>query len=140
MGNSKGRRNGEETSGGGGGASSAAGAGPEEPGPWGSAGGLDRGSPWGVSEDSPMDEGSETTAVTGARRGERRIEEGRLADGRQQLGPVEPSRVPEAGPGGPPDPAPSRRTFPDETIAGDLPDNPLEEQTGMRPEGVTRDE
>jgi hypothetical protein len=112
--------------------------GPQAPGPWGSVGGFDRGAPWGVSEDSPMDEGSETTAVTGGRLGERRAAEPR--DGGPELGSVEPTRAPEAGPGGPPDPAPSRRPFPDESDLADLGDNPLEEQTGMRPEGVVRDE
>jgi hypothetical protein len=114
-------------------------SGPQAPGPWGSAGGVDRGAPWGVSEDSPMDEGSETTAVTGGRLGERRAAERREGE-RPELGPAEPTRVPEAGPGGPPDPAPSRRAFPDEAELADVGDNPLEEQTGMRPEGVTRDQ
>lgn len=115
--------------------------GPQSPEPWGSTGGFDRGAPWGVSEDSPMDEGSEPTAVTGDRLGEGRAAELPPDGGRRRLGAEpEATRAPEAGPGGPPDPAPSRRTFPDETVTGDLPDNALEEQTGMRPEGVTRDE
>jgi hypothetical protein len=118
--------------------------GPQGPGPWGWGGGFDRDAPWGVAQDSPMDEGSETTAVTEGRRGERRARplarRPGLRPGQRDLGSVEPTRTPEAGPGGPPDPAPSRRTFPDETATGDLPDNALEEQTGMRPEGVSRDE
>lgn len=114
--------------------------GPQAPGPWGSAGGFDRDAPWGVSQDSPMDEGSEPTAVTGGRRGERGARPPARRPGQRDLGSLEPTQTPEAGPGGPPDPAPSRRTFPDETAAGDLPDNALEEQTGMRPEGVSKDE
>jgi hypothetical protein len=86
-----------------------------------------------------MDEGSEPTAVTGGRRGERRAAEPQEGE-RPELGPVEPTRAPEAGPGAPPDPAPSHRPFPDESDLADLGDNPLEEETGMRSEGVTRDE
>jgi hypothetical protein len=114
--------------------------GPQAPGPWGWGGGVDRDAPWGVSQDSPMDEGSEATAITEDRRGERAAEPRERQPGQRGLGSAEPTRVPEAGPGGPPDPAPARRPFPDETATGDLPDNALEEQTGMRPEGVSKAE
>jgi hypothetical protein len=123
---------------------SAEASGPESTGLWGWSGGIDRQPPWGVSEDSPLDEGSEQTAVSPDRRGERRAGPGEPRvepsgrAGRHGFGSVEPTRVPEAGPGGPPDPAPSRRTFPDASPGNDVPDNPLERQTGMRPEGVSR--
>jgi hypothetical protein len=113
--------------------------GPQGPGPWGWAGGFDRDAPWGVTQDSPMDEGSETTAVTGGRRGERRARSAARRPGRHGLGSAEPTATGEAGPGGAPDPAPGRRPFPDRTPTGDIPDNPLEEQTGIRPEGVSRE-
>ncbi|SCL32270.1 hypothetical protein GA0074692_3272 [Micromonospora pallida] len=113
--------------------------GPERAGAWGTTGEYEGELPWGVGEDSPMDEGSETAAVPPGRRGERRAGEptrgGRPgATGRHGFGSVEPSRHLEAGPGAPPDPAPSRRTFPDDRAGGDLPDNALEEATGMHPE------
>lgn len=114
--------------------------GPQAPGPWGWGGGVDREAPWGVAQDSPMDEGSETTAVTEGRRGERGVAHPARRPGQRDLGTAEPTQTPEAGPGGAPDPAPSRRPFPDETATGDLPDSALEEQTGMRPEGVSKDE
>jgi hypothetical protein len=115
--------------------------GPQSEGPWGTAGGVDRPPPWGVSEDSPMDEGSERAAVGPAHRGERRTRaEPSGRSGRHGFGTVEPTPVPEAGPGGAPDAAPGRRPFPDETATGDMPDNPLERQTGMRPEGVSESE
>ncbi|WDZ87790.1 hypothetical protein [Micromonospora cathayae] len=111
--------------------------GPQQPGPWGTTGQYQGEPPWGAGEDSPMDEGSEDTAVPPGRRGERRAGEptgeSRPA-GRHGFGPVEPGRPPVAGPGAPPDPAPARRTFPDDTAGGDLPDNALEEATGMHPE------
>ncbi|MGB2572418.1 hypothetical protein ACPFP2_28850 [Micromonospora citrea] len=116
--------------------------GPESAAPWGTTGGFDAGPPWGAGEDDPMGEGSEETAVPPGRRGDRRAGEPAAPTGpagRHGFGPVEPSRVPEAGPGAPPDPAPARRTFPDDTAGGDLPDNALEEATGMHPEGVSRD-
>lgn len=113
--------------------------GPQAPGPWGTTGEIDRGAPWGVSEDSPMDEGSETTAVTEGRRGERRAA-GPDEERGPELGPAEPTRTPEAGPGAPPDPAPAVRPFPDESEPADVGDNPVEEATGMRPEGAIRDE
>ncbi|MBB4962544.1 hypothetical protein [Micromonospora polyrhachis] len=115
--------------------------GPESAGVWGWGGGFDRDTPVGVGADSPLDEGSEPTAVPPGRRGERRAGEPSEPTGpagRHGFGPVEPSRIPAAGPGAPPDPAPRRRTFPDETMTGDLPDNAVEEQTGMRPEGVSK--
>lgn len=116
---------------------SAEACGPQSPGPWGWGGGADRPSPWGVSEDSPMDEGSEPTAVPEGRRGERRAApSGR--PGRHGLGSVEPTRVPEAGPGGAPDAAPGRRPFPDGSSTCDVPDNALERQTGMPTKGRTR--
>jgi hypothetical protein len=71
--------------------------------------------PWGVEEDSPMDQGSETAAVNEARRGERRAggppEE--PAERQGILPTAEPTRTGEAGPGTPPDPAPPHRSFPD---------------------------
>ncbi|WP_244366027.1 hypothetical protein [Micromonospora echinofusca] len=82
-----------------------------------------------------MDEGSEETAVPPGRRGERRAGARSATTDRHGFGPVEPTRTPAAGPGAPPDPAPSRRTFPDDRAGGDLADNALEEQTGMHPEG-----
>ena len=50
--------------------------------------------PWGVEEDSPMDEGSEVTAVTEARRGERRAGKPPEEPPERQgmLPPVEPTR------------------------------------------------
>ncbi|HEX6968446.1 MAG TPA: hypothetical protein VF174_06520 [Micromonosporaceae bacterium] len=124
-------------------ASSAEVGGPEEAGPWGWGGGFDRSVPWGVGDDSPMDEGSEPTAVQEGRRGERRAappagEEPSGKLGRHGFGPVEPTRVGPAGPGGPPDPAPARRTFPD-PFSSDPPDNPIERQTGMHTRGTNRD-
>ncbi|MFE0590805.1 hypothetical protein [Micromonospora echinospora] len=115
----------------------AEGRGPQRPGPWGSTGEYEGELPWGVGEDSPMDEGSEVAGVPPGRRGERRAGEPARASGpagRHGFGPVEPGRHVEAGPGAPPDPAPSRRTFPDDRAGGDLPDNALEEATGMHPE------
>lgn len=114
-------------------------SGPEAEGRWGSPDGFDRPAPWGVSEDSPMDEGSEPTAVPPGRRGERRAAEP-ARPGRYGLGSVEPTRVPAAGPGAPPDPAPARRPFPAGTPADDPPDNPLERQTGMPTRGTRRSE
>ncbi|MEO3776446.1 hypothetical protein ABGB16_06250 [Micromonospora sp. B11E3] len=117
--------------------------GPQSPGPYGTSGDdFDAGPPWGAGEDSPMNEGSEQTAVAPGGRGDQRAGEPSAPTppaGRHGFGTVEPSRVPEAGPGAPPDPAPSRRTFPTEDADGDLPDNALEEATRMRPEGVSRD-
>ncbi|MFI9644253.1 hypothetical protein ACIG87_30090 [Micromonospora sp. NPDC051925] len=107
-----------------------------------------------------MDEGSEETAVPPGRRGERRAGEpsrdsrpaGRRGErragepsrdsrpaGRHGFGPVEPTPTMPAGPGAPPDPAPPRRSFPTDTATGDLPDNSLEETTGMHPEGISRE-
>ena len=117
------------------------GRGPESAAPWGTTDGFDADPPWGAGADSPMDEGSEETAVPDGRRGDRRAGEPTTAGpaaGRHGFGPVEPTRATEAGPGAPPDPAPSRRTFPDDRAEGDLPDNALEEATGMHPEGVSR--
>ncbi|MEO3747931.1 hypothetical protein [Plantactinospora sp. B5E13] len=134
--------------------------GPESVRPWGTTGGtVDRDPPWGAGEDSPLDEGSEQAGLPPARRGERRAgpegagmpgvdgepPEGPLPwspeSGRHGFGSVEPSRVPEAGPGGaPPDPAPARNPFPDDSGLDDLRGSPLEEQTGMRSEGVSRRE
>ncbi|MEU6024511.1 hypothetical protein ACGFIK_16935 [Micromonospora sp. NPDC048871] len=114
--------------------------GPEGVEPWGTTGGFDADPPWGLGEDSPGDEGSEETAVPEGRRGQRRAGEtpsGRPSAGRHGFGSVEPTRTPAAGPGAPPDPAPSRRSFPDEVVGEDLPDNALEEATGTRPEGVS---
>ncbi|WP_319458416.1 hypothetical protein [Micromonospora sp. RTP1Z1] len=114
--------------------------GPESTEPWGTTDGYDADAPWGAGEDSPMDEGSEESAVPEGLRGERRAgapaADGNPA-GRHGFGPVEPTRTAEAGPGAPPDPAPSRRTFPDDRAGEDLPDNALEESTGMHPEGVS---
>lgn len=72
---------------------------------------TNRQTPWGVSEDSPMDEGSEPTAVDEARRGERRAAKG-AKPGEGRLGRTEPVSTTEAGPTGPPNPAPKRRSFP----------------------------
>ena len=118
------------------------GRGPESVAPWGTTDGFDADPPWGTGEDDPMDEGSEETAVPEGHRGERRAgatpgPSGRA--GRHGFGSVEPTRTTEAGPGAPPDPAPSLRSFPDDTAGGDLPDNSLEESTGMHPEGVSRE-
>lgn len=113
--------------------------GPQESGVWGWTGGIDKDPPWGVSQNSPMDEGSEPTAVTEGRRAERRAAEPGEAPERG-VGSVEPTRVPAAGPGGPPDPAPSRRTFPDPSPIGDLPDNSIERQTGMHTRRIHRDD
>ncbi|MFG3599799.1 hypothetical protein [Micromonospora chersina] len=117
------------------------GRGPEAAAPWGTTDGFDADPPWGAGEDDPMDEGSEENAVPEGRRGERRAAgagPGGPKAGRHGFGPVEPTRTAEAGPGAPPDPAPSGRTFPDDSADGDLGDNALEEATGMRPEGVSR--
>ncbi|WP_341720135.1 hypothetical protein QQG74_10670 [Micromonospora sp. FIMYZ51] len=116
--------------------------GPEQVTPWGTTDGFDADPPWGAGADSPMNEGSEESAVPEGRRGERRAGEiptEHRPAGRHGLGSVEPTVVPAAGPGAPPDPAPARRPFPDEVAGEDLPDNALEEATGMRPKGVTRD-
>ncbi|MFG2108954.1 hypothetical protein [Micromonospora chersina] len=117
------------------------GRGPEAAAPWGTTDGFDADPPWGAGEDDPMDEGSEENAVPEGRRGERRAAgagPGGPKAGRHGFGPVEPTRTAEAGPGAPPDPAPSGRTFPDDRADGDLGDNALEDATGMRPEGVSR--
>lgn len=117
---------------------------PEGVAPWGTTDGFDADPPWGAGEDSPMGEGSEETAVPEGRRGERRAAGPLAGDptdrpaGRHGFGSVEPTRTPVAGPGAPPDPAPSRRSFPDDEAGGDLPDNALEEATGMHPEGTGR--
>ncbi|MET8308688.1 hypothetical protein [Micromonospora sp. NPDC005173] len=90
---------------------------PEAVEPWGTRDGFDAEPPWGTGEDSPMDEGSEETAVPEGQRGERRAgaPAGRANPaGRHGFGSVEPTRTPTAGPGAPPDPAPSGRTFPDD--------------------------
>ncbi|RIV39799.1 hypothetical protein [Micromonospora radicis] len=115
--------------------------GPEGVAPWGTTDGFDADPPWGVGADSPMNEGSEETAVPGGRRGERRAGQQPAEHpdaGRHGFGSVEPTRTPAAGPGAPPDPAPARRPFPDDVAGEDLPDNSLEETTGMHPEGITR--
>lgn len=113
-------------------------SGPQSPAPWGSTGGTtDRDPPWGESRENPLDEGSEPTGLPDAQRGERRAAVAGPSPG-HGLGPVEPTRFMEAGPGAPPDPGPAHRPFPDEAATGDLPDNPLEAQTGMRPEGPSR--
>ncbi|MDG4798783.1 hypothetical protein [Micromonospora sp. WMMD1082] len=115
--------------------------GPQDVAPWGTTDGVDADPPWGAGADSPMDEGDEETAVPEGRRGERRAggaPGGDAADrpaGRHGFGPVEPTRTPVAGPGAPPDPAPSRRSFPNDAAGDDLPDNALEEATGMHTEG-----
>ncbi|MEQ4300026.1 hypothetical protein ABNF97_01315 [Plantactinospora sp. B6F1] len=120
--------------------------GPESVRPWGTTGGTaDRDAPWGAAEDSPMDEGSEETGLPPARRGERRADAQPPRPwpqdaGRHGFGTVEPTRAPEAGPGGAPDPAPRRRLFPDDTALDDLRNNPLWEETGMHSEGVSRHE
>ncbi|MFI5927612.1 hypothetical protein ACIA3K_16695 [Micromonospora sp. NPDC051543] len=90
---------------------------PEATNPWGTSDGFDADAPWGAGDDSPMDEGSEETAVPEGRRGERRAgaPDGQSGPaGRHGFGSVEPTRTTVAGPGAPPDPAPSGRTFPDE--------------------------
>ncbi|WP_326557764.1 hypothetical protein [Micromonospora sp. NBC_01796] len=110
--------------------------GPESVGPWGTTRGLGQDAPWGVEEDSPIDEGSEPTAVSEGRRGERRAGEPAAAGG-DGLGTVEPTPFHEGGPGLTPD-TPGRHSFPDESSTGSLADNPIEEETGMRPEGTSR--
>ncbi|KAB1942226.1 hypothetical protein F8271_13080 [Micromonospora sp. ALFpr18c] len=95
---------------------------PEAVNPWGTGDDFDADAPWGAGDDSPMDEGSEETAVPEGRRGERRA--GAPAGdygsaGRHGFGSVEPTRTTMAGPGAPPDPAPSGRTFPDEADVDD---------------------
>ncbi|WP_433460861.1 hypothetical protein [Micromonospora sp. CA-248212] len=95
---------------------------PEATNPWGTSDGLDADAPWGAGDDSPMDEGSEETAVPEGRRGERRagLPDGQSGPaGRHGFGSVEPTRTTMAGPGAPPDPAPSGRTFPDEAEVTD---------------------
>ncbi|MET8352333.1 MULTISPECIES: hypothetical protein [unclassified Micromonospora] len=90
---------------------------PEAVEPWKAEDGFDAEPPWGVDEHSPMDEGSEETAVPEGQRGDRRAgaPAGRSGPaGRHGFGSVEPTRTTEAGPGAPPDPAPSRRSFPDD--------------------------
>ncbi|GAB3976636.1 hypothetical protein V1634_27680 [Plantactinospora veratri] len=121
--------------------------GPQSVGPWGTTGGTeDRDAPWGAAEDSPLDEGSEEAGLPPARRAERRADAQPpqpwpQGAGRHGFGSVEPSRTPEAGPGGAPsDPGPGRRFFPDDTALDDLRNNPLEEETGMHSEGVSRHE
>ncbi|MFG1799555.1 hypothetical protein ACGFI4_05170 [Micromonospora carbonacea] len=115
--------------------------GPGSADPWGSTDGFDAEPPWGAGEDSPMDEGSEETAAPRGSLGERRAGEPAAPTppaGRHGFGPVEERPTVPAGPGAPPDPAPSGRAFPDDSADGDLPDNALEEATGMRPEGISR--
>ncbi|MET8085410.1 hypothetical protein [Micromonospora sp. NPDC005197] len=90
---------------------------PEAVKPWRADDGFDADAPWGADDDSPMDEGSEETAVPEGRRGERRAgaPAGRSGPaGRHGFGSVEPTRTTTAGPGAPPDPAPSGRSFPDD--------------------------
>ncbi|MEV6367290.1 hypothetical protein [Micromonospora musae] len=90
---------------------------PEATVPWGTRDIYDTEPPWGVGEDDPMDEGSEETAVPPGRRGERRAGAPSGPSGpagRHGFGSVEPTRTPMAGPGAPPDPQPSGRTFPDD--------------------------
>ncbi|PWR11545.1 hypothetical protein DKT68_05490 [Micromonospora acroterricola] len=96
---------------------------PEATEPWKAEDGFDAEPPWGTDEDSPMDEGSEETAVPEGRRGDRRA--GAPAGpsdpaGRHGFGSVEPTRTPAAGPGAPPDPAPSRRSFPDDADINEM--------------------
>ncbi|MCM0678649.1 hypothetical protein NCC78_28840 [Micromonospora phytophila] len=95
---------------------------PETVEPWVTRDGFDADPPWGTGEHDPMDEGSEETAVPEGRRGDRRAADVRSDPahpaGRHSIGSVEPSRIPEAGPGAPPDPAPSRRSFPDDADIG----------------------
>jgi hypothetical protein len=113
-------------------------SGPQSPAPWGSTGGsVDRDPPWGESRENPLDEGSEPTGLPDAQRGDRRAAVSGPSRGRG-LGPTEPTPFREAGPGAPPDPGHAHRPFPNEATTGDLPDNPLEAQTGMRPEGPSR--
>lgn len=130
--------------------------GPESAEPWGVTGGTaDRDPAWGAGEDSPLNEGSEPAGLPPGRRAERRAGPAAVgqqtdgeevvpwspASGRHGFGTVEPSRIPEAGPGAPPDPAPPRRPFPDdETGLDELGDNAWERETGMRSAGVTRRE
>ncbi|KXK59406.1 hypothetical protein AWW66_24395 [Micromonospora rosaria] len=119
------------------------GRGPQSPDPYGTSDGFDADPPWGAGENNPMGEGSEETAVPPGRWGERRAAEPAGSDhpaGRHGFGPVPSPPPPAAGPGAPPDPAPGRRPFPDDSAEGDLADNALEEATGMHPEGVSRDE
>ncbi|MET8911847.1 hypothetical protein [Micromonospora sp. NPDC004551] len=90
---------------------------PEAANPWVTRDGFDAEPPWGAGEHDPMDEGSEESAVPEGRRGERRAgaparPSGRA--GRHGFGSVEPTRTSMAGPGAPPDPAPSGRSFPDD--------------------------
>lgn len=95
---------------------------PEAVQPWGTGDGFDADAPWGTDEDSPMNEGSEETAVPERRRGEWRAgaPTGRSDPaGRHGFGSVEPTRTTMAGPGAPPDPAPSGRTFPDDADVGE---------------------
>ena len=90
---------------------------PEAVQPWKADDGFDAEPPWGADEDSPLDEGSEETAVPEGRRGERRAgaPAGRTDPaGRHGFGSVEPTRTTAAGPTAPPDPAPSGRSFPEE--------------------------
>lgn len=112
------------------------GRGPESVDPWGTTRGIDQDPPWGLDEDSPKEEGSEPTAVSEGRRGERRAASSASAGG-DGLGTMEPTPFHEAGPGLTPD-TPGRHSFPDESSTGALADNSLEEQTGMRPEGASR--
>lgn len=76
---------------------------------------VDVNPPWGVGEDSPMDEGSEPSAVPEGQRGERRAaeEESDETPG-PDLGPTGPIETAEAGPGGPHEPSPRRTPFPHE--------------------------
>ncbi|KAB1924848.1 hypothetical protein F8280_12860, partial [Micromonospora noduli] len=77
---------------------------PEATKPWGTGDGFDADAPWGTADDSPMDEGSEETAVPEGRRGERRAgaPAGRSDPaGRHGFGSVEPTRTTMAGPGAP---------------------------------------
>ncbi|MEV4755890.1 hypothetical protein AB0J86_12360 [Micromonospora sp. NPDC049559] len=112
-------------------------AGPEGVGPYGWGGREDRDAPWGVDQDNPLDEGSEPTAVPEGRRGERRAGQPGLGP-HEPIGSVEPTRYQEAGPGAPPDPAPRRRTFPNDRPVEDRPDNSIERETSFRPEGAAR--
>ncbi|MDG4786633.1 hypothetical protein O7626_11940 [Micromonospora sp. WMMD1102] len=120
--------------------------GPQSVQPWGTTGGTeDRDAPWGAAGDSPLDEGSEEAGLPPARRGERRADAeppGPWAQGsgKHGFGSVEPTRTLEAGPGAPPDPGSGRRYFPDDTALDDLRNNPLQEETGMHSEGVSRHE
>ncbi|MEK8106881.1 hypothetical protein NKG94_20325 [Micromonospora sp. M12] len=84
---------------------------PEAVQPWGTGDGFDADAPWGTDEDSPMDEGSEETAVPEGRRGERRAVPHRPvgSGGRHGFGSVEPTRTTMAGPGA----HPTRSQWPD---------------------------